>query len=507
MNGKLEISGRLLARNTLFNLIGQAVPLLVGVVTIPLIVRGLGVERFGLLSLAWVILGYFTVFDLGLGRATTRFVAEALGKGEEEQVPRVVWTAVTAQAIFGVVGALVLVGVTPLLVGRILNIPPYLAEEAKGTFYLLGISVPVVLVSGSFSGVLEAAQRFDLVNAVRIPSSCLTFLLPLLGVLLGLRLVGIVVLILAARLMVLVAFVLMDLRLFPGLKRYSSCYSLFVHLFAFGGWVMVSGIVSPILVYLDRFLIGSLLSMAAVAYYTAPYEAVTRLWVIPVSLTMTLFPAFSALQGVQDKERVRALFARSIKYVLLVLGPVVLLIGLFAGEILRLWLGTDFASKSTTVLQILAVGVLVNSLAHTPFALLQGAARPDLPAKFHLLELATYVGIAWFLVAHYGITGAAGAWTIRVVVDAALLFAAVFKICGLSLGVLNASGVTAASLALVVLGAAAYALKVLGQPYGLPVQVLLTAGILALFVWFSWRRILDAADRGMVPRVMGPWKG
>jgi O-antigen/teichoic acid export membrane protein len=62
-------SGRLLARNTIWNLIGQLVPLLVGMVAIPPLVRGLGIDRFGLLSLVWVIIGYFSFFDLGLGRA------------------------------------------------------------------------------------------------------------------------------------------------------------------------------------------------------------------------------------------------------------------------------------------------------------------------------------------------------------------------------------------------------------------------------------------------------
>lgn len=97
MNRVMETRGSLLARNTLLNFIGQVVPLLVGVVTVPFIIRGLGTERFGLLSLAWVVMGYFTIFDLGLGRATTKFVAEALGKGDEDQVPRLVWTAVTVQ--------------------------------------------------------------------------------------------------------------------------------------------------------------------------------------------------------------------------------------------------------------------------------------------------------------------------------------------------------------------------------------------------------------------------
>jgi O-antigen/teichoic acid export membrane protein len=201
MNRPLEIKGGLLARNTLFNLIGQGLPLVVAVVTIPLIIQGLGVQRFGLLSLAWVVLGYFAIFDLGLGRATTKFVAEALGKGEEDQVPHFVWTAVTIQTFFGLLGAIVLASITPLLVERILNIPPEPIKEAKDTFYLLSLSIPVVLVSSSFRGVLEAAQRFDLVNIVRVPSSALTFLLPLAGLFLGFNLPGIVALILAVQLL------------------------------------------------------------------------------------------------------------------------------------------------------------------------------------------------------------------------------------------------------------------------------------------------------------------
>jgi hypothetical protein len=175
MNKPIKISGELLGRNTLFNFIGQVIPMLVGVVTIPIIVRGLGTERFGLLSLAWVILGYFSIFDLGLGRATTKFVAEALGKGEEEEIPYLVWTTVTVQVILGIVGGLVLVGITPILANHILDISPELIEEAKATFYLLALSVPVVFIYSSFSGVLEAKQRFELINGAKMIIASLTF--------------------------------------------------------------------------------------------------------------------------------------------------------------------------------------------------------------------------------------------------------------------------------------------------------------------------------------------
>ncbi|MEN4005973.1 MAG: oligosaccharide flippase family protein [Methanobacterium sp.] len=274
----VNIEGSVLARNTVLNFIGQAVPLLIALVTIPLIIEGLGTERYGLLSLVWVVLGYFAIFDLGLGQATTKFVAEALSKGEEEQIPRLVWTAVTIEAVLGIVGALVLIGITPLLVEHILNIPPELVGEAKATFYLLAFSVPVVLVSSSFQGTLEAAQRFDLV-----------------------------------------AFVVMSLGITPQLRRYSGSFALLPRLFSFGGWATVTSIVGPILVYLDYFLIGSFMSIAAVAFYAVPYKIVTQLWIITGSLTMTIFPAFSTLEGIKNRQRLGFLFARAVKYILLAL--------------------------------------------------------------------------------------------------------------------------------------------------------------------------------------------
>lgn len=498
----MQISGSLIARNTMLNFTGQAVPLLVGLFTIPFIVRGLGTERFGLLSLAWVILGYFSIFDLGLGRATTKYVAEALSKGEEDRVPQILWTAVTFQAVLGIVGAIILAGITPLLVERILKIPLELVGEARAVFYLLSLSIPVVLISSSFSGMLEAAQRFVLINAVKIPISSLTFLLPLIGLLLGFHLPGIVALILMVRFGALVVFVIMNLRMAPQLRKYAGSFSIFPRLFSFGGWVTVSNIVGPVLVYLDRFLIGSLLSMAAVAYYSAPYEAVTRLWIIPASLVMTLFPAFSALKGIEDKQRIGNLFARSVKYVLLVLGPAVLMIVIFAEEALQIWLGTDFVIKSKAALQILAFGVLINSLAHTPFALLQGMGRPDITAKFHLLELPIYVGMAWVLVNRWGIVGAAAAWALRVALDALLLFIAAFKVCGLSPYLLKANGITLATLAIVILGGAVYGLKILTSTVPWFAQLMLFITLLSLFAWVVWRNVLDASDRGVILKVV-----
>jgi len=470
-------------------------PLFVAVLTLPFIVRGLGADRFGLISLAWVVLGYFAIFDIGLGRATTKFVADALGKGEEKEVPILVWTSVTIQAIMGIIGGSVLAAVTPLLVNHLLNIQPELIGEAQITFYILAFAVPIILITGSFSGVLEAAQRFDLVNAIRIATSSLTYFLPLVGIFLGYTLPGIVVLILLGRLGALAAYILLDLRLYPELNKYVISSDRFRPLFYFGGWVMVTSIISPILVYLDRFLIGSIMSMAAVAYYSAPYEAVTHLRFIPSSMMMTLFPAFSSLNAVDDDRKLSTLFTRASKYVFLFLGPIILLLIIFAKEILQIWLGAKFAAESTTVLQILAFGVLMNSLALTPFAFLQGIGRPDLPAKFHLLELPIHFVITWFFVSRWGIEGAAGAWTLRVTLDSLLLFGASCKVKRITPKLLVDKSTVFVFLVLVALGSGTSILKIFVADFSLFFQSLLAVIFLALFAWFAWMIALDESER------------
>lgn len=429
---RLEITGRLLSRNFLINFIGQAGPLLFAVASIPFIIRGLGVERFGLLSIAWVLLEYFIVFDLGLGRATVKYVAEAMGKGDKDKISRVASTAVIAQFGLGILGTVALISITPVLTEHILNIPPALAIEGKAIFQLLALSIPLVLVSGSVTGILAAAQRFDLVNAVNATFNSASPVLTLIGVLwFDWDLIEIVTMLVASRSIALVAHCWLCIRVFPSLKVPRFHLAELKILLAFGGWVTVSSIAVPILLYLDRFIIGASLTMAAVAYYSIPYEIVTRLWIIPASLGTTLFPAFSMLTGQEQPERLASLLARSMKWMLLSLGPAVVVVTAFAGDILEIWLGSDFARESSLALQILAVGILINCMVHVQYAMVQALGRPDLTAKFHLLQLPLHGLLLWWLVGLWGINGAALAQSIRLSVEALLLLVAACRMASL----------------------------------------------------------------------------
>jgi O-antigen/teichoic acid export membrane protein len=414
-------SGRLLARNTIWNLLGQIVPMGVAVLAIPILLRNIGVPRFGVLSLAWILIGYFSLFDLGMGRALTKLVADRLG-GKEAEIPSLVWTSLLLLVGLGGVGGAALMALSHWLVFRVLNIPVELRVEALDCFYLLALSLPLVTVTSGLRGVLEAQQRFRVLNAIRIPMSIFTFVGPLLVLPFSHRLSPIIAVLVVGRLVAGLVHLAACFYAMPALRRnWTLQSSQLLPVLRMGGWMTVSNVVSPLMMYLDRFLIGAVLTISAVAYYTVPYDFLSRLFVIPGAVVGVLFPAF-AMTMAQDGGRAQLLLSRGVKYIFLAMFPILLAIITLAPEGLSLWLGPTFAANSSTALRLLAAGVFVNCMSLVPFSLVQGFGRPDITAKLHLVELPIYLVSLWLLVHFRGIEGAAMAWAGRVSLDAILLF-------------------------------------------------------------------------------------
>jgi O-antigen/teichoic acid export membrane protein len=395
--------------------------MIVAVVCIPVIVRHVGTERFGMLNLAWMIIGYFTLFDLGLGRALTKLVAEKLGRERQHDLPALVWTASVLMVGLGVAGGVVLGLLSPHLVTHTFKVPPGMRQEMIGTLYLLAAAIPLVISTIGLRGILEAHQRFDLSIRLRVFMGFFTFIGPLAVLPFSNNLFWITLALVGGRLIAWCGHFYYCLQIMPGLKSgISMDRSMIRPLLKFGGWMTVSNVISPLMVSLDRFLIGALISMAAVAYYSTPWEIVTKFLVIPGAVVGVLFPAFSAAFA-QDSHRAGRLFLRGLKYVFYVLFPLMLVVVSFAKEGLHIWLGPVFAENGFRVMQLLAIGILANGVASIPFAFIQGMGRPDVTAKFHLVEAAFYFPCTWWLVKGYGPTGAAFAWALRAGIDALFL--------------------------------------------------------------------------------------
>lgn len=408
-----------IARDTLLNLIGQVLPLGVALFAVPQILERLGTERFGVLALAWTVLGSFNVFDVALGRAVTRFASEALGRGEPGRLPGIFQNAVVLQASLGLAGSLLFAAATPLLVKQVLDLSGPLSGETRTTFFILALSFPVTLVTGCLRSLLEALRRFDLINLVRAPAGAATFAIPWLGAAAGLELPAIVALLVAARFLILGAHWIFCRRLVPGLgTHWLPEKPEILRLARFGGWVTAANLIPPSLILVERFLIGALVSLQAVAWFSIPYEMVNRLWVLPTSVVAALFPILSATS---EDGAARQMARRALRTVLLLLALPVLAAVIGAHPLLSLWLGPEIAAAGAPVLRLLAPALLLSSISNVSAAVLQAAGRPQITARVRLLELPLAALLSWTLTAAFGVTGAALAALLRAGFDAALL--------------------------------------------------------------------------------------
>jgi O-antigen/teichoic acid export membrane protein len=427
-------STALLARNATLNLLTEGWVFFVLVTAMPKLVHFLGETRFGLFSLAWVVIGYLTFLDVGVNRAATKFVSEHLAQQDLESTQRTVRAALAANLALGLAGGLTVILASPYLIQSVFKVSPDLQSEARLTFYAVGLALPVLLVQGVFRAVLSSYQRFGWINAVNAVTTTAQWGAAALLAWRGHGAALVVFSTVVGRALATTAYGAAVFRLLPELQlfRAEGLHGL-PKLLRFGSWVSVSQLVSPLLVYLDRVLIASFVSLAAITLYTVPFEVMTRLRIIPSSLVGTLYPAFSerGLEG--QKAHLQRLYEGSIRYLLIIMLPSILFLLVFGTDLLSLWMGGQFAKQTTVILQILAVGVLLNCMANVPYNALQALGRPDLTGKFHLLELPFYVGLCMVMIPRWGIAGAALANSVRVCVDAMLLFWAVQKYCRCSI--------------------------------------------------------------------------
>ncbi len=416
--------GRLSPRtqNLAWSFAGQVLPAVAGIVFVPLLIASLGTARFGFLSLVWVMIGYFSLFDLGLARALTQRVANLIALGERSRLRGAVHTGMLLIIALAVLSAPLVYLSHDFILGRLIKSGPDLAAEANGAFIWLVIGVPVVIVSAGIRGVLEGQNRFAAVNLVRTPAGVMMFVGPWLATQFSATLGAITLAVLLVRLGQTIGFLVLarDLIL-PKSKAFTFDRDEIQMLFGFGLWVTVSNIISPMMVYMDRFAISNFGNLSEVAYYSTPFDLIARLLFINNSVSSVMFPTLSAAHST-NPAAMKGISRQNFLIVFGLFAPIIIVVLLFAQPLMTLWVGAAFAARSSFILQILSVGIFINALSSVGFSTLQAMRRADLTAKFHIAELPFYFVLLVVLVKHYGITGAAVAWLIRVSVDMCLLY-------------------------------------------------------------------------------------
>ncbi len=490
-------STKTMAGNTIWNLLGMGLPLFVGLVSFrlltnglhsgPVTFEGLDTGRFGALGLVWMFVGYFGIFDMGLGRALTKFIVDKLSQEKRNELPGVFWTSIIMMLAFGVMAGVILAGCSPVLAGRWLKIDEALRSEVMRAFFVVAIGMPIVVMNVGLVGVLEACHSFKLLNIIRIPAAVYSFVAPVCVLPFTNNLVVIVAVLLFGRVAVLITCFIASLVVLPELRTAVKWdRSEAVSMLRFGGWMTVSNMAVPLMTNINRLLIGVIHSVGIGTFYLIPEEVVIRLFMFPRAWISVIFPPMVSAYARSRKE-LSNLFQRGVVYLMLAFFPVIMGLLLIAPEGLDLWLGQEYAEKGSSVMRCLTVGVFLHGLARVPWFMIQAVNKPDISAKIHLLEIPLYFALAWVLIGKMGIMGAAAAWTVRMLFDYIAMFVAAGKFLDDAVRVIGKIWIATGLGVLILL------LSIMPDSFALRIGSGL-AGVLAFYM-VSWLFILTKNDK------------
>lgn len=404
-----------MVRGVIWNLAGMIVTALTMLVTIPLFLRYFGAERYGILATIWVLFGYFSILDFGMGPAIVSFLSRP-DRSDGQGASGVFWTAFLMNIVVGGVLALVVMAGVRLADNAGLFVQGAIRDELIAALPLLLVMLPVSLIYPILVGALDARRLFGLANANQVIGTILSQALPLVAIAvfkptLTVAIAGTV----GGRALSAVAILFFCVRHLeltaPRFER-----ALARQLMSFGGWVALSSGASSVLETADRLVVTSLLGGAAAAWYTIAYNVVTRARVLPQAIARALYPQVAA----DSAGGTRALVS-SARVMVLVLVPALTLGMVLLDPLCALWLGDRAAAGVVPIARIMLLGVYANCLAYIPFVALQARGDPHRLAKVHLWETPVFLIVMYGATVQFGIIGTAVSWSVRLLLDTTIL--------------------------------------------------------------------------------------
>lgn len=406
-------------------------PLLIAAVTVPHLLSTLGAQRFGLLTLAWGLIGYASALDFGVGRAATHQIAELRGTADAEhgKVAVVLSTAVKVTAVTGGFAALCVTLSLLFGVEGFVKADKVPAQEIRLSIVLLAAALPLQAISAAYRGVNEAFLQFRGISVVRILLGGANFGFPFLIALFTQKMYWLVLSLVASRGIALFVYRYLALQCVDqmvGVSMAKFSKKVAKRLIKFGGWFTLSGVLNPVVAAADRFYIASLISATVVATYVIPYEMVAQSLILVGAVTTVIFPFLSQIR-IGDPERARRIFFRAMMGSSFLMGLATLAFWVLGGVILDIWLGSSIPEQSKDIVRVLSLGLAPYALGTMCVAQLHSIGRTDWTAKINVVEFPIFLALIFYSIKNFGLIGAAWAWVLRVTADAALLLLASLK--------------------------------------------------------------------------------
>jgi O-antigen/teichoic acid export membrane protein len=391
-------------------LVAQAWSAVLGLIVLPILIRGLGPERYGLLALSLALIGFAAIADLGVGRAASKYLAEDFERNETSRTQQQMSTALTICAVMGLAGTCLLALLTPLLVDHVLKVPPNLMREARIVLWTTSLGLLPVLLRISFDGALAGHHRITELSIGNVLANTLKAGLSVAAILTGWSIIGVVVVNVCVSFLPAIGLWLYTLSYFHGRIRIGFGWHRQTarDLVRLGLLSSAAGFLASILLlYFDRFVIAAFLPLAALGYYSTGFDITSKQCYISNPIGQAFFPVFSGKSTAGPAEFEKHYFHATKMQTVGLTGVAAMLIVL-ARPLLTYWISPEIALHSTTVMMVLTVGMLLSSYVTLPYvAILVGSANPEVCPKIFAAAFAVHVVFSLLLVKLVGIAGVA----------------------------------------------------------------------------------------------------
>lgn len=404
-------SSRIL-RNVFANWGGFVLTAAVNFLLAPFVVRHLGDTLYGISVLFLALTGYLGMLDLGVRGALTRYVARFHARGEHE---RSSLTASAAMLLFGGLG-LLLTALCLLIAFRVdlLPIPAAYHDLARILFLLAGPNLAVSLISGVFSGILMALQRFEPVNTIGVISTVGRAIAIVWALSTGGGLIALVVIQLVTTLAATLVCGWMCFRAYPELtlqvRRYNREYAGLILLFSAQSFLLL--VFDPLLAYLVSVVVGVLGSAALVTFFWIGANLIHYSRIIVGGISKTSTPLASALDAEGDPEELRRATLTALNFATVVILPIAVTFLLRGHSFVALWMGAAYGKPSGDVLWILTLGLIVSASSQIGLATVLGISRHHVVLPVFLAQVVVTLAASMVALPRAGLPGVAWAITI-----------------------------------------------------------------------------------------------
>jgi O-antigen/teichoic acid export membrane protein len=393
-----------LLKNIIFGFLSWFLPLGLSFVATPIILHGLGIEKYGLYTL---VLGFISYsFTFNIGKAIVKYVSEFQATGQTEKISEIISATLLLNLIVGGTGMTLLLLLSKWFVASVLQIEMELQDEAVTAFHLAAALILATMFSQVFSSIIQAIHRFDVYSYITIATNCL---LAAGNILLALANQKIEILLIWSLLLTVLnslIFYFYARRLLPEFNlKIVFPKEILRLILRYSAAIIVTQFLGNFLLLFERSWIANRLGTEAVAYYVIALNLGVYVHAFIGSISLALFPLSSEIEAQGDKNKLLRVYIKATKIVLMLAAFLCLTLINGRDFILGLWVGLDFVEKSSGTLIAHALTFSILAVVIISVQIIEGVGSPGVTAAAAFVWLVLSVPLMIFLTDDYGIAG------------------------------------------------------------------------------------------------------